>query len=545
MRTIKISVGYGWSEGPVNKDERWQGLREFCRAAADHGYTFGWSHRCRVCRAKGQGACRRGLWFARRRRAHNQRRIHIDEFHRTTALSRDAHDYGYFFRQGAAQIITGDHNEKPLKTNAYFNSLTLSWVAALAFCANVAIAQPVESVLALAKKEQPALLQTMKELVEIESGSADYDGLEKIAGVIAGRLKQLGAKVELVEAGPDIYKMFDTPEKIGKMVRATFSGAGTKKILLLAHMDTVYPRGMLAGQPFKIEGDRAFGLGIADNKHGVAVILHTLAMLRTLKFNDYGTLTVLINADEEISSPGSRQLITKLGGEHDAVLSFEGGGGPQVDQVRLATSGIGAATITVRGRASHAGAAPERGVNALYEIAPRVLQPRDLSNPKVGTHVNWTLARAGIVRNMIPPGAQAQADIRVDVVADLNGIEQTLRERIKNKLLPETEVTLEFENRRPPLQATDASRALGAHAVGIYAEIGQKLALRDRPSGGGTDAAFAALSTKAPVVEGFGLRGFGSHSTNAEYILIPSIEPRLYLATRMIMDISSGKAPLK
>ena len=406
-------------------------------------------------------------------------------------------------------------------------------------------AAAVEPVLALAKKEQQAVLQTMKELVEIESGSADYEGLEKIAGVIAGRLKQLGAKVELVEAGPEVYKMFDTPEKIGKMVRATFSGTGTKNILLLAHMDTVYPRGMLVGQPFKIEGERAYGLGIADDKQGIAVILHTLAMLRTLKFNDYGTLTVLINADEEISSPGSRQLITKLGGEHDAVLSFEGGGGPQVDQVRLATSGIGAATITVRGRASHAGAAPERGVNALYEIAHQVLQARDLSNPKVGTHVNWTLARAGIVRNMIPPGAQAQADIRVDIVADLNGIEQTLRERIKNKLLPETEVTLEFENRRPPLQATDASRALGAHAANIYAEIGQKLTVRDRPTGGGTDAAFAALSTKAPVVEGFGLRGFGAHTTNAEYILIPSIEPRLYLATRMIMDIASGKAPLQ
>ena len=159
--------------------------------------------------------------------------------------------------------------------------------------------------------------------------------------------------------------------------------------------------------------------------------------------------------------------------------------------------------------------------------------------------MNWTLARAGIVRNMIPPGAQAQADIRVDIVADLDGIESTLRERIKNKLLEESEVTLEFERRRPPLQATDASRALGAHAVGIYAEIGQKLALRDRPTGGGTDAAFAALATKAPVIEGFGLRGFGAHTTNAEYILISSIDPRLYLATRMIMDISSGKAPLK
>ena len=402
-----------------------------------------------------------------------------------------------------------------------------------------------EAIVALAKKEQPGMLQTMKELVEIESGSADYAGLEKIANLLADKLKALGAKTELLDAGPEIYKMFDTPEKIGRMVRATFTGTGTRKILLIAHMDTVYPLGMLSGQPFKIEGDRAYGLGIADDKQGIALILHTLSMLRSLNLRDYGTLTVLINGDEEISSPGSRFLIEKLGREHDAVLSFEGGGSPQVDQIRLATSGIGAATLTVRGRASHAGAAPHQGVNALYELSHQILQARDLSNPKVGQHLNWTMARAGIVRNMIPPGAQAQADVRVDRVSDLDGIEQTLRERIKNKLLPESEVTLDFERRRPPLQATDTSRALGAHAVSIYAELGQKLDLRDRPTGGGTDAAFAALSTKAPVVEGFGLRGFGSHTTNAEYVLIPSIEPRLYLATRMIMDISNGKAPLQ
>jgi len=402
-----------------------------------------------------------------------------------------------------------------------------------------------EAIVALAKKEQPGMLQTMKELVEIESGSADYAGLEKIANLLADKLKALGAKTELLDAGPEIYKMFDTPEKIGRMVRATFTGTGTRKILLIAHMDTVYPLGMLSGQPFKIEGDRAYGLGIADDKQGIALILHTLSMLRSLNFRDYGTLTVLINGDEEISSPGSRFLIEKLGREHDAVLSFEGGGSPQVDQIRLATSGIGAATLTVRGRASHAGAAPHQGVNALYELSHQILQARDLSNPKEGQHLNWTMARAGIVRNMIPPGAQAQADVRVDRVSDLDGIEQTLRERIKNKLLPESEVTLDFERRRPPLQATDTSRALGAHAVSIYAELGQKLDLRDRPTGGGTDAAFAALSTKAPVVEGFGLRGFGSHTTNAEYVLIPSLEPRLYLATRMIMDISNGKAPLQ
>jgi glutamate carboxypeptidase len=426
-----------------------------------------------------------------------------------------------------------------IKTIAYGISLVF------ALYAGNTLAAANEAIIALAKKEQPGMLQTMKELVEIESGSADYAGLEKIANLLAVKLKALGAKTELLDAGPEIYKMFDTPEKIGRMVRATFTGTGTRKILLIAHMDTVYPLGMLSGQPFKIEGDRAYGLGIADDKQGIALILHTLSMLRSLDFRDYGTLTVLINGDEEISSPGSRFLIEKLGREHDAVLSFEGGGSPQVDQIRLATSGIGAATLTVRGRASHAGASPHLGVNALYELSHQILQASDLSNPKVGQHLNWTMSRAGIVRNMIPPGAQAQSDVRVDRVSDLDGIEQTLRERIKNKLLPEAEVTLDFERRRPPLQATDASRALGAHAVGIYAELGQKLVLRDRPTGGGTDAAFAALSTKAPVIEGFGLRGFGSHTTNAEYVLIPSIEPRLYLATRMIMDISNGRAPLQ
>ena len=413
----------------------------------------------------------------------------------------------------------------------------------LTFCA-AARGAAVEPVWSLAQKEKTALIETLKELTSIESGSADREGLDRIATVISTRLAALGGKVETIEAGPEIYKMFDTPAKIGRMVKATFAGTGTRKILLIAHMDTVYPRGMIAKQPFKIEDDRIWGLGIADDKHGIAVILHALSMLNTMGFRDYGTLTVLINGDEEVSSPGSRFLITRLGGEHDAVLSFEGGGGLKDDQIRLATSGIGAATITVHGQASHAGSAPERGVNALYEIAHQVLQARDLSDPSAGRQVNWTLARAGVVRNMIPPEATAQADIRVDRVADLDGIEQTLRERIKTKLLPQSKVELSFERRRPPLQATDASRALAAHARTVYEEIGQKLAVRDRPTGGGTDAAFAALSTKAPVVEGFGLRGFGSHSTNAEYIITTSIEPRLYLTARMIMDIATGKAPV-
>lgn len=422
--------------------------------------------------------------------------------------------------------------------------LGVATCALLTLVAIRALGQSVEPVWSLAQKEKPAVLDTLKTLVEIESGSADREGLDRIADLIAGRLKALGGNVEFIEPGPDTVRFSDTPEKLGKMVRATFTGTGTKKILLLAHMDTVYPRGMLAQQPFKIEPDRAWGLGIADDRHGIAVILHSLAILKAMDFRDYGAITVLINGDEEISSPASRFLITRLGGEHDAVMSFEGGGDPKFDRVSLRTSGIALATLTVRGRAAHAGVRPEAGVNALYELAHQVLQARDLSEPAVGLKANWTMASAGIVRNMIPPGARAVADIRVERLSDYDGIEQRLRERIKNKLLPEAVVELDFERRRPPLEATDASRALAAHARQVYGEIGKDLVIRDQAGGSGTDAAFAAFKTNAPVVEGFGLRGFGQHSTNAEYILIDSIEPRLYLAARMIVEISQGNAPL-
>jgi glutamate carboxypeptidase len=398
----------------------------------------------------------------------------------------------------------------------------------------------------LAQKEKPLVLDTLRDLVNIESGSFELEGLEQIAAHLAKRFTALGAKVDMIDGSTEATRDSRTPEKVGRMLRATFTGTGTKKILLLAHMDTVYKRGMLSGQPFKIDGDRAYGLGIADNRHGMAVILHAMAMLNALNFRDYGTVTVLITADEEIGSPASRHTLIRLGAEHDATLSFENGGPPQGNgSLSLATSGSANATILVRGRASHSGSAPHLGINALDELAHQILQNRDLTDPKIGLRANWVLAQGGLVANMIPPGAQATMNIRVLRVQDLDGIEARLRERIKNKLLPQAQVELRFERGRPPLEAKPASRALALHGQKIAAEIGYKISVPDEPRGGGTDAAFAGLKTDNPVVEGFGLQGFGAHSTDAEYIVIPSIEPRLYLAARMIMDIAAGKAPLR
>ena len=400
-------------------------------------------------------------------------------------------------------------------------------------------AQSANPVLTRAQGEQQSYLETLRELVSIESGSADVEGLNRIADLIAGRLRALGGDVEFVDPPADMVRFENTPPRTGKSVVGRFRGTGTKRILLLAHMDTVYPRGMLAKQPFRIDGDRAYGLGIADDKHGVALVLHTVATLKALGFSDYGLVTVLINGDEEVSSAGSRTLITKLGSEHDLVLSFEGAG--LEDSVRLTTAGIAAVQLKVTGRASHAGGAPEQGRNAVYELAHQMLQTRDLSNEATGVKMNWTLANGGTARNVIPAEARATADVRVLRVSDYDGIEKQVRERIRKQLIPDVKVDMVFERTRPPLEATAAARAVAAHAQRLYKEIGHDLSVQDTAPGGGTDAAFASLSSRAAVLEGFGLKGFGAHSNESEYIQISSIAPRLYLATRMIMDAAQGK----
>ena len=188
--------------------------------------------------------------------------------------------------------------------------------AILAVCAGFALnvsAAPAEPVMSLAAREKAPLLDTLKDLVSIESGSGDREGLDKISELIAVRLRALGGAVEFIEPNPaEIYRMVDTPKQIGRMVHARFTGSGTKKILLIAHMDTVYLRGMLEKQPYRVDGNRAYGLGIADDKQGIAVILHTLAILKAMNFRDYGLVTVLINADEEVSSAGSRTTSSRL-----------------------------------------------------------------------------------------------------------------------------------------------------------------------------------------------------------------------------------------
>ncbi|OTG88409.1 glutamate carboxypeptidase [Acinetobacter sp. ANC 4558] len=419
----------------------------------------------------------------------------------------------------------------------FFKKKVLFGLAMASLISTSTFAVNNEKLKTVIKAQEKNYLVTLKDLVNIESDSKNIDGLKHISKFIAEQLKLTGAEVNIIQS-QDIHKLQGTPEELGPIVKAVLKGHGKSKIMLIAHMDTVYPKGQLKDNPFKIEGNKAYGLGVLDDKQGIALIVSVLNTLKKINYQDYGTITVLVNADEEISSPSSRKLITDTAKDQDIVLSFESSG--KESSLSLATSGIASAHLNIRGKASHAGSNPEEGVNALTELSYQISQMQDLSQPEKGVKLNWTVASAGKTQNVIPDTANAYADVRALKLEDFHKIEKILQERIKNKKIAASEVTLSFEVIRPPLITNDQSIKLAKHAQSIYQkELNLPIEVRIKPLGGGTDAAFAGLESKAAIVEGIGLRGDGFHNAKEEYIVLDTIVPRIYLATRLIIDASS------
>ncbi|HXR58339.1 MAG TPA: glutamate carboxypeptidase [Burkholderiales bacterium] len=389
-----------------------------------------------------------------------------------------------------------------------------------------------ERLLQEAAGAQPGVIQTLKDLVAIESGSANVSGLVKMADYVEARLKAAGAQTERLKVtrGPG-----------GMIVKATFAGTGKARILLMGHLDTVYPEGILASQPIRQDGNRLYGPGIADDKGGLAVILHTVELLKVTGWHDYARLTVVMNPDEEIGSIGSGELIARLAAEHDYVLSCEPTAAKAVakqEGLLLGAAGTATVTMDVLGRSAHAGVVPELGRNALYELSYQILQTRDVAKSVSGSQLNWTFSNAGLVRNQIPEKAQATADVRTFERDAAERLLAALKSKVgEGKLVPDTTTTVTMVVGRPPFAGDERSRALAQKAKAIYAELDNRPLTLTPMTGGATDAGYASRSGKAVVLESFGLAGFGYHARD-EYVEIDSIVPRLYLMQRLLREIT-------
>jgi len=403
--------------------------------------------------------------------------------------------------------------------------------AALSFSTTATAAGADEALLAGARAAQPAVIQSLRDMVLIESGSSDAAGLKGMSDYVEARLRSLGAVIERTRSsvGP------------GEIVKGSFTGTGKKSFLLIAHVDTVYGKDILATQPFRQDGNRLYGPGIADDKGGIAVILYSLAILRDAGWRDYARVTVLFNSDEEVGSRGSGEMIAALGALHDVVLSYE----PTVakaiakdEGVLLAAAGTAAATLQVKGRTAHAGAAPEQGRNALVELSHQILQTEGVAKGVPGAQLNWTTSKAGSVRNQIPEQAEAGGDVRLLAPDAADKLLVALKAKVaETRRVPDTEVTVTLDIGRPPYVAGEKGLALASQAQAIYRELDDRKLMLHPSTGGGTDAGFAGSSGKPAVLESMGLAGWGYHARD-EYIEIDSIVPRLYLTTRLMTRVA-------
>lgn len=411
--------------------------------------------------------------------------------------------------------------------------LALAAALALALAPLAASAEPDSKVLAAAKAQDRPLRETLAALVNVDTGTGQVPGLSKVEALLRQRLESLGASVETRPA----------PAFGGNTLIGTLKGSGQAKLMLLVHYDTVFGEGEAGKRPYTERDGRAYGPGVADAKAGLALILHTLAALKALDFKEYGQITVVFNPDEERGSRGSRDEIRKVAAEQDAVLSFEPTFADEaVDAATIATKGINYASLTVKGRSAHAGGAPEAGRNAVTELAHQLLQLQDLGDKQKGTTLNWTVVSGGTKPNIIPDLAKAEGDMRYFEASEYDRVLNQARKIVETHRVPDTQVTFELNQGRPPLPVNPATRRLGERAQAIYREVGGDLKLVE--IGGGTDAAYAfqpASPDRPVVLESLGVVGGRYHSPD-EFAVLDSLTPRLYLATRLVMELSTGGA---
>jgi glutamate carboxypeptidase len=387
-----------------------------------------------------------------------------------------------------------------------------------------ALAATDTALLERAQGAEALVLTDLAQLVNIDSPADHAAGLNQIQGILSTKLKSMGAEIT---TGPSPRGSYN--------IVATFTGTGTGKLLLMAHVDTVFKVGAAAERSFRMQGDRAYGPGVSDDKGPVLTGLYAIKLLQDSGFKDYAKITYLLNVDEEIGSPSSRELIKELAQQHDYAICLEGG--RSNDGVVSFRKGISYLQIEAKGRASHAGNAPEKGVNALLELVEQIPALARLADPDKGTTVSFTVFRSGDKTNVIPDKALAKADIRVLLPEEMDRLEKEAAEVVTNKLLPESQIKLTITRGRPPFPQNAATDALIEKAQAIYQELGKTLTVAG--SGGGSDGNYTA-SVGTPTLDSLGFVGGGAHGVD-EYMEIKSIVPRLYLLSRLLMDLGSGK----
>lgn len=366
------------------------------------------------------------------------------------------------------------------------------------------------------KPRTPKMVALINKLAKMESPTYDKSAVDKLGAVVAQEARKRGADIEII------------PKKeFGDQIIARW-GEGTGGILLMGHIDTVFPIGTLDIMPLRQKDDKLFGPGVLDMKSGLVIILTAIEALQDAGQMPNRPITVFFNTDEEMGSYQSREIIEKLGREASLVLVHE----PCEPDGSLITwrKGTGKFNIRVQGRAAHSGGEFEKGLNAIEELAHHIVTIQGLTDQDKGTTINVGAVHGGRAINIVPAYAEADGDIRIMQVKEYLRVEKVITSL--TPVLEEIVLKVTCNLNRPPMPFGDIMEGAFDRVHSIAKGIGMDV--KAGGVGSASDANFIA-PLGIPVLDGLGGCGEGLHSKD-EYLNISCLPKRAHLTAALLRD---------
>jgi glutamate carboxypeptidase len=369
----------------------------------------------------------------------------------------------------------------------------------------------------------PEYLDHLRAIVDIDSGTYDKAGVDAVGMYLTRLYQPLGGKAE--RFAHDTY---------GDTLTISFEGEGRGNILLIGHLDTVFPAGTVAERPFHIEDGRAFGPGVADMKSGDLSIVYALRVLLESGFRDFGHIMVIHNPDEEVGSPTSKTRVHQESLRADTVLVLEPG--RQNGAIVSARKGIASFDLTVRGIAAHAGVNHDVGRSAALELAHLVIALEAINGTIPETTLNVGRIEAGTRRNVVPEYGTAQIEARSFEMSHLQTVIDRVTALVAESTVEGTGAEVQVSVEHHPMAKTEAGQRLVEVARGLATELG--FDLDDVATGGASDGNTAA-SAGRPVLDGLGPVGGGAHSPG-EWMDVASVPERTALLAGLIATLGAN-----
>jgi glutamate carboxypeptidase len=369
-------------------------------------------------------------------------------------------------------------------------------------------------------QHQPAMLQTLQHIVEMESPSDNKAAVDKLGEYLAQEFERQGGRVK-----------FHRAEEFGNHLQVSFPGtAGQKPVMLLGHFDTVWSMGTLANMPFRVADGRIHGPGVLDMKAGIVMMMYALRALRELDVRGHRPITIFLDTDEEVGSESSRPITEAIARECEAVLVLEPAQGLQ-GFLKTSRKGVGDYNVRVHGRASHSGVDFEKGRSAIVELARQILEVTKFTDLDRGITVNPGVIQGGTRSNVVAAEASVDVDIRIARALDAGELDRKFA--ALHPFDPDCRLEVTGGLNRPPMERTPGTVRLFEAAQALAIAMGMNLG--ESATGGGSDGNFTSALGVA-TLDGLGAVGEGAHAAH-ESIILEQLPRRTALLAGLIATI--------